>query len=177
MPCVGSSAIRGNKVHSKGLISQEAFSSACAALPLVSIDFVVYAKTGRVLLGLRNNAPAQGFWFTPGGRIRKNESHQLAMQRILTDELGQSIDLLEKALLMGVWDHFYSDSAFSHRISTHYVNLPYLLAVEKEFLPSHEPQHSQWMWVNVEDALCRTEIHPYAMAYIKWIRSKLNSHG
>lgn len=160
-----------------GWVSPEVFSTACAALPLVSIDFVVYAKTGRVLLGLRNNAPAQGFWFTPGGRVRKNEPQHLAKQRILREELAQPIQLLEKAQLMGIWDHFYEDSAFSSEVSTHYVNLPFFLEVEKEFVPPHETQHAQWVWVKVEEAFCQTNIHPYAMAYIQWIRSKFNSHG
>src|SRR5450830_138978 len=42
----------------------------------------------QLLLGRRINAPARGWWFTPGGRIRKNEA-------------------LVQARLMGAWDPFY----------------------------------------------------------------------
>src|SRR5450830_1706033 len=35
--------------------------------------------------------------------------------------------VLGQARLMGAWDHFYPDSAFSPSVSTHYVNLPHWL--------------------------------------------------
>ena len=43
------------------------------ATPLVSIDLVLRNERDEVLLGQRKNRPAQGIWFVPGGRIRKNE--------------------------------------------------------------------------------------------------------
>ena len=44
--------------------------------------------TARYLTGLRSNPPAQGAWFVPGGRIRKNEPLALALDRIAREELG-----------------------------------------------------------------------------------------
>ncbi|WP_286745065.1 NUDIX domain-containing protein, partial [Aquabacterium sp. UBA2148] len=55
------------------LLPAAQFAQACEALPLVSIDLVLTDESNRLLLGLRRNAPARGWWFTPGGRIRKNE--------------------------------------------------------------------------------------------------------
>ena len=70
----------GNEVsQSNYWLSKESFSLACAALPLVSIDLLVTrpgTQGKELLLGLRNNRPAQGWWFTPGGRIRKNVAMQ-----------------------------------------------------------------------------------------------------
>ena len=37
--------------------------------PLVAVDLVLVRGGQEVLLGLRNNRPAQSFWFVPGGRI------------------------------------------------------------------------------------------------------------
>ena len=69
--------------------------------------------------------------FTPGGRIRKNEALAQALLRVGSEELGLAPDLglqlLAKARLMGAWDHFYPDSAFSASASTYYVNLPHWL--------------------------------------------------
>ncbi|WP_188925660.1 NUDIX domain-containing protein [Shewanella algicola] len=56
--------------------------------PLVSIDFVVYNQKGEVLLGKRNNRPAQGGWFVPGGRIKKDELMSAAFKRLAKNELG-----------------------------------------------------------------------------------------
>ena len=55
------------------LLDEDSFRAAVAAVPLVSIDLVVRRANGDVLLGLRNNRPAQGQWFVPGGRIRKGK--------------------------------------------------------------------------------------------------------
>jgi colanic acid biosynthesis protein WcaH len=46
-----------------------------------------------LLLGLRNNRPAQGSWFVPGGAIRKGEPRAAALQRVAAREL-QIADLL-----------------------------------------------------------------------------------
>jgi colanic acid biosynthesis protein WcaH len=45
------------------------FKTVIASTPLISIDLVVKNTKGEYLLGYRNNRPAQGFWFVPGGRI------------------------------------------------------------------------------------------------------------
>jgi len=65
------------------------------ATPLVSIDLVIRNPSNKVLLGKRNNRPAMGYWFVPGGRIFKNETINQALKRISEVELGQ--DLSTKA--------------------------------------------------------------------------------
>lgn len=156
--------------NSPPYLSQETFTQACAALPLVSVDLMITrpASQGReVLLGLRNNRPAQDWWFTPGGRIRKNEPLALALQRIATEELGLPIEHLQHAYLLGAWDHFYPDSAFDATISTHYVNLPHALhlsAAEAEILQppcGAQAQHKAWQWLSLAEAEVRTSVHPY----------------
>lgn len=152
-------------------ISEDVFSLACGALPLVSIDFVIVSKTGpkaKVLVGRRRNSPAKDFLFTPGGRIRKGEPVLQAMCRILRNELGFNELLLENKFFLGVWDHFYTDSAFSESISTHYVNLAYRIeidGVDPAILPSD--QHSEWLFVGLDDKELMSQIHPYARTYVE----------
>jgi colanic acid biosynthesis protein WcaH len=151
-------------------LSEENFSSACAALPLVSIDFMITrpGHQGReLLLGLRNNRPAQGWWFTPGGRIRKNEALATALRRVAQEELELSVDWLGRAQLLGAWDHFYSDSAFDPRVSTHYVNLPHALHLTVDEAQAVQPpcghghQHQTWIWMPVEQARTEECVHEY----------------
>ena len=79
------------------------------ATPLVSIDLVIRNPSNKVLLGKRNNRPAMGYWFVPGGRIFKNETINQALKRISEVELGQ--DLSTKApSLLGAYDHIYEDN-------------------------------------------------------------------
>lgn len=63
-----------------GLIPQESFTAAVAALPLVSLDLCLVDAGGCLLMGRRVNRPAQGYWFTPGCRIRKGETIDAALR-------------------------------------------------------------------------------------------------
>ena len=153
------------------------FAAAVEALPLVSVDWVLTNPEGQLLLGQRLNAPARAWWFTPGGRIRKNEPLADALLRVASNELGLAPDLyaklLGKARLMGAWDHFYTDSAFSPSASTHYVNLPHWLPltwaeVALLNLPVGE-QHSAWQWLSLADAAQNPLVHAYVRPYAAWV--------
>lgn len=156
-------------------LSQEVFSNAVNALPLVSVDFCLTDAAGRLLLGRRNNAPAKGWWFTPGGRIRKNEALREALSRVADEELGLPPAALSRAVLMGAWDHFYSDSAFAADISTHYVNLPHRLPLsESEISALRLPQgagqqHACWQWLPLSQAAQEASVHPYVQVYARWL--------
>jgi len=75
---------------------------------------------------LQENNPAQGCWFTLGGRVLKHESIEGAIERIKKDELGIIVDSNPKFL--SVFEHLYDDSIFEG-VSTHYLNLGYELEV------------------------------------------------
>ena len=163
-------------IDNAALLPAPAFAAAVAALPLVSLDWVLTNPDGQLLLGQRLNAPARGWWFTPGGRIRKNEALAHALQRVACDELGLAPQLAgmwaSRAQLMGAWDHFYLDSAFSPDASTHYVNLPHWLAltwaeVAQLALPVGE-QHSAWQWCPLADVACNPLVHEYVRPYAAW---------
>ena len=115
----------GPAAPAPGLLAQDDFRRAVDMLPLVSIDLLLRDAEGRYLTGLRSNPPAQGAWFVPGGRIRKNETLARALQRIAREELG--VTLPPHAWRpRGVYEHFY-DTNFAGEPgrSTHYVVLAY----------------------------------------------------
>lgn len=159
------------------LLPQPVFAAAVTALPLVSLDWVLTNPSGQLLLGQRMNAPARGWWFTPGGRIRKNEALAHAMQRVASDELGLEPQIAglwaSRAQLMGAWDHFYPDSAFSPQVSTHYVNLPHWLALTWAELAQLElpvgEQHSAWQWLALADVVRNPLVHEHVRLYAAWV--------
>ena len=161
-----------------GWVSEDDFSQAVAALPLVSIDLLVVNDKQELLLGLRRNRPAQGWWFSPGARIRKGEALKLALSRVWLEELGQS-QPMPAVQLMGAWDHMYADSAYSDQVPTHYVNLPHLvlLPIDTVLTPEGLPQdqHSQWQWMPLEQAATDAHVHAYVQAYAHNILFKSNS--
>ena len=55
-------------------LTDDKFLDVIKATPLVAIDLIIKNSSGFVLLGKRFNRPARGFWFVPGGRIRKDET-------------------------------------------------------------------------------------------------------
>ena len=98
------------------------FKTVINLAPLISIDLVIKNKEGQVLLGKRNNRPAQGFWFVPGGRVLKDEQLDIAFERLLKTEL--SLDKGE-AKFIGVYQHFYADNVTEDDFSKHYIVLAY----------------------------------------------------
>lgn len=152
-----------------GLLPPDRFRDAVAALPLVSIDFCLTTADGLILLGLRRNAPARGYWFTPGGRIRKLETLDAARHRIFTEETGFDAALLQTAALMGAWDHLYPDSALDPDLPTHYINLPHRIVLPAVLpLPDVSDQHAAWRWWPAAEAAVSDAVHPCARPYAQY---------
>ena len=143
------------------------FQTVIESTPLVSIDLCV-VRDHQILLGLRNNEPLAGRWFTPGGRLLKNEPWQQGLQRIAQVELGLSLSA-EQCQLMGVWDHFYGNSAISEQISTHYVNLPHVWYVQNDIDVATDQQHKAIRWFDLEEVSRSREHHKYMKQYADWV--------
>ena len=69
------------------MLDVQTFKAVIENTPLVSIDLCLVCN-GQILLGKRRNEPLKGRWFTPGGRIHKNETWQDALLRVAEAELG-----------------------------------------------------------------------------------------
>lgn len=137
--------------------------------PLVSIDLLLENPQGEVLLGLRNNAPAAGFWFVPGGRVLKGETLDAAFERLTESELGVRLTR-RSARPAGVYEHFYTDNAGQlPGFGTHYVVLAYHLSTAT--LPPlalpHGEQHSRWRWQDSAQAAIDPSVHPHSQAYFR----------
>lgn len=149
-------------------LSDPVFSIVIDATPLVSLDLIVRNSAGQILLGERMNRPAQGYWFVPGGRIRKMESLSSAFERLTREELGIRFELAD-AVLLGPFDHFYQDSVFGDSPSTHYVAIAYELLAgdlinDLQALP--QQQHGRYRWFIEEELLADVRVHPHTKAYL-----------
>ena len=153
------------------MLSADTFLSVVSATPLVAVDLVLVRGGCEMLLGLRNNRPAQGFWFVPGGRILKNEPIQAALARVAANELGLQLAVMPHTpTLMGAFEHFYPDcfagSAENVGVSTHYVVLGHLLQVPANFaLPGFDAQHAELRWWPLADALTSEVVHRFTKDY------------
>lgn len=151
------------------LIALDDFLFIIDKTPLIAIDLIIKNEKNNILLGLRNNKPAQGCWFVPGGRIRKNESIRTAFSRICESEIGIRLDVTV-ARLIGVYEHFYDDCISNDATSTHYIVLAYELTLEHTPIPS-DNQHSEYKWFKMVDLLCNHYVHDYTKAYFHSLES------
>jgi colanic acid biosynthesis protein WcaH len=144
------------------VLNDKIFRVVVDSTPLISID-ILLKKDNKILLGKRTNKPAEGYFFSTGSRINKNETINNAMVRIAKYELN--IELKSTPKFIGVFEHFYDDSVYRD-VSTHYVNLAYELEVDKlPDLPTG--QHSEYKWFTIDSLLQSEQVHKYTKDYFR----------
>ena len=144
------------------MLDDQTFETVISSTPLISIDLLV-KKDNKILLGQRINKPAQGYLFSIGGRVYKNETIDSAMMRIAKDELNFSLKLTPS--FIGVFEHFYDDSIYQD-VSTHYINLAYEIEIE-ETLNLPNEQHNEYQWLTIDELLESKQVHKYVKDYFK----------
>ena len=144
------------------MLDDQTFKTVIISTPLISIDLLV-KKDNKILLGKRINKPAQGYLFSIGGRVYKNETIDNAMIRIAKIELN--IESKSTPRFVGVFEHFYDDSVYED-VSTHYVNLAYEIEIEETLsLPSE--QHNEYQWLTIDELLESKQVHKHVKDYFK----------
>ncbi len=144
------------------MLNDQTFETVVDSAPLISID-IILKKGDKVLLGKRVNKPAQGYFFSTGGIVKKNETIDSAMNRIAKNELN--IKLKSTPQFIGIFEHFYEDSVFDN-VSTHYVNLAYEYKVDEiDYLPTE--QHNEYQWFRVNELLESQQVHKYVKDYFR----------
>ncbi|RKG42759.1 MULTISPECIES: GDP-mannose mannosyl hydrolase [Acinetobacter] len=148
-------------------LPDETFKSVIQHTPLISIDLIVRNEQGEVLLGKRVNAPAKGYWFVPGGRVRKNETLDDAFVRLVREELGIKSGITRAdAKFLGVFEHFYDDCVFNNEISTHYIVLAYELNIRQELMRLKYVQHQDYIYKNTKEITSFEKINHYTKLYL-----------
>lgn len=156
-------------------LPNDTFKTIIANTPLISIDFIVRNKHSEVLLGRRTNAPAQGVWFVPGGRIQKDERLDDAFKRLLHVEMNVSGLANEHARFLGVYEHFYPDNTFDGSTSTHYIVLGYEIYIDVIEPPL--AQHALFKWWSEESLLESDLVHQYTKDYFSHNNTLKDTRG
>lgn len=140
-------------------ISSDEWATIVRNVPIVSVDLVI-EHSGGVILGRRENEPAKGEWFVPGGRVQKFESLTDAVHRIAREELGIDVTIRRQ---LGVYEHMYDESDVSEGNGKHYVANAYVVQVTGESSLSADEQHDS---LRVFDDPPE-DLHPYVEAYLR----------
>lgn len=151
-------------------LSKENFSKLVSFAPLVAIDLCIMSSEG-ILLGKRKNAPAKDSYFVPGGRIRKNETLDSALNRIIKEETNISENLnFSNQNLLGVYEHFYEDNFWGNKkFNTHYIVFAYLLRLNEDLFNKDiiiDNQHSDTIWYQKGSNFKCEDIHPNTKVYL-----------
>ena len=146
-------------------LKKSVFTTVIDSTPLVSIDLLIENTDGKILLGYRNNRPAKGYWFVPGGRIQKGESMDDAFQRLTQSEIGE-VFKRENAIFLGPYEHFYDDYVFGEDVSTHYVVLGYKLICDIDLSTLPSAQHNEYKWFDKSEMLAHSHVHMHSKWYI-----------
>jgi len=154
------------------MLDNKNFKTVIDSTPLISIDLLV-KKDNKILLGRRINKPAQGYFFSIGGRVYKNESIQQAMSRLAQTELNIELffsisprGVKSTPKFVGVFEHFYGDGIYEN-ISTHYINLAYEFNVDDEMLNLPTDQHNEYQWFSIKELLKSEQVHKYVKGYFR----------
>lgn len=138
-------------------IPDEEWETIVRSVPLVSVDLVTQHKGG-VLLGKRQNEPAKGEWFVPGGRVQKNEQLTDAVHRIAQEEIGCDIEINQS---LGAFEHFYDTSDVPGVDTKHYLANGFAVTPLGE--PSIEDNQHEEVQVFSEPF---PDLHPYVEQYL-----------
>lgn len=143
-------------------LSEEDYRKMLRAMPVVSVDLVVHDEAGCILLGKRNNRPAAGSWFVPGGRLFKGENITSAVKRISTQELGKEMN---HELVLGVYHQRYPDNFADDSFNSHYITFPVSIVAPKSLKLCNDEQHEELRWWSVEDLMKASDVHEVTKNY------------
>lgn len=148
------------------ILNLEDFKATVKNTVLFAIDMIVRNPEGKILIGLRNNPPAKGYWFVPGGRVYKNETLNEAFERILKNEIGITSDRIASCYLKGLYEHIYEDNIFEDpSFNTHYIVAACEIILNENIKPTTDCQHEMLKFDAVADILKDTNVHQYTKNY------------
>ena len=150
-------------------LKKNSFLKIIDQTPLCSIDILINIKN-KYLFGLRNNKPANNYYFVPGGRILKNEDYEKTISRILKTELGISIKNIKYSII-GIFNHFYKNNVYGvKKINTHYFVCAIKIILKKNFYFKNDKQHSKFILLTKKQAMAHKKIHKYSKIYLRKVK-------
>lgn len=151
-------------------LSDDDFKFVIHSTPLFALDLIIKNDQDCVLVGLRNNMPAKGYWFVPGGRVTKDEPLKEAFSRILFNETHLGLGDVGHIQMKGLYEHIYQDNVYDDQFvgHTHYIVGAFQMILGNT---SHslllDNQHSGFTFMPINDLLRTHNVHEFTKYYFQ----------
>ncbi|MEM7125927.1 MAG: NUDIX domain-containing protein [Chloroflexota bacterium] len=133
-------------------IPSELYFQILENMPVACVDVAIVAN-GSVLLVNRQDAPARGEWWVPGGRVLKGEMMRDAAIRKAYDEVGIECHV---GPIIHTAETIFPDGP--NNIPVHSINSCFFLyPTAPDFKPVLDNHHTEFRWVNQ----IPSGLHPY----------------
>ncbi|HMQ56325.1 MAG TPA: NUDIX domain-containing protein [Anaerolineae bacterium] len=121
-------------------------------IPIACVDIAIVAN-GSVLLVKRQDAPARGQWWVPGGRVIKGEMMRETAARKAREEVGLECHV---GPIIHTAETIFPDGP--NGIPVHSINSCFFLyPVDPDYVPRLDDHHQDYLWVSHIPA----NLHPY----------------
>lgn len=145
-----------NPTSDIGHIPSLLYNQILKLIPISSVEAII-AKDNKLLLLKRNNDPAKGEWWFPGGRIRKGESFEATLTREVKEETG--LDVIASDFI-NVYSRIFHER--------HDITIVYLCTCNGDDIILNN-EHSQYRYFS---SFSEDSIHPYLIQVIKDLTEK-----
>lgn len=137
-----------------GEILQELYDQITEHMPIASVEAMIVRDEGLLFLR-RNNQPAKGEWWFPGGRIRKGESLEQTLRREIKEETGLELRFYK---LVNVYSRVFPER--------HDITIVYLCKCEDGSVKVNG-EHSEYSFFKTAPA----DLHPFIVEAVRDSRS------
>lgn len=141
-------------------IPDELYKEILENMPICCVDVIIH-RDNEVLLIYRKEEPVKDTWWTPGGRVLKNEPLREAVKRKMKEELGIDVDI-EKSI--GAYELMFDTGIYPDlETGTHGITNLFLVKPKNDISITLDDTSEEYRWVDkVED-----DFHPYLKKFLK----------
>jgi colanic acid biosynthesis protein WcaH len=122
------------------ILSADQYAQMLERMPVLCVDGLIVDQRGHFLLVKRRNAPRQGQWWVPGGRVLKGETLEAAFERKMREELGVDVRIL---MPVGYFEIQHTDDPRGGDDGVHQVSVVFAATAESGRVTLDE-QSSEW---------------------------------
>ena len=139
-------------------------------MPIPCVDILVSDGNEQILLIKRNNEPAKGQWWFPGGRVHFGEARQAAAIRKLKEECGL---VTESVTEVGTYDVILDMPNMKGR--SHGVTTLFHIQIQKHKRLSLDHQSEDGKWLKVLEWK-EKKLHPFIRTALNLYKDQEEKH-